>query len=845
MKPISTHRRGRARRVNGASAALLSVWLVAVVMTAIACLSVTVMSLLLAYVAGESQWSKAQKDAVRALERYEHTHAETDYQAFLAHIAVPLADRVGKLEMERPAPDRGVVVDALLKGRIAREDIDGMAWLYRNFRHVPLFSDAVAYWDAGDAYILRLREIGARLHALTHVEGSADGGAAGAIDEIEAVDRQATRAEDGFSRSLDEASHITRDALIVALTTSAVLLLSVVTTFMRRLFARGERLEGELRKSEKLAEVTLASIGDAVIRTDEAGRVTYCNTIAAHMLGRSVAHMHLQPFDTICELRDEASGVRVAPGAQCPRAQRAQGQDDVSQPACYIVRPDGSRLEVDYAATTLRDAQAQVIGVVVVLYDVSAKRKHAAQLVYQATHDELTDLLNRREFERRLESLLAPDAAGAHGYAVMFLDLDQFKIVNDTCGHAAGDELIRRVGATLRACLPDHAVLARLGGDEFGVVLPECATADALEIAGQLCDAVTAIRLPWDGRMLTTGVSIGLVGACACLTSLKEVMKAADVACYMAKENGRNRVHLFSVDDQALSAANAQMEWVARVKTALDDDSLCLYAQPIEPVRRNCARAGERTGDIGGKHRKHDLHDADRALRHDDTHIEVLLRMKDEGGLLVPPARFIEAAERFNLMPAVDRWVIAHAFAALASGCHHARTWSINLSGASLGDEHLFDYIVAQRLRYGISFDRVCFEITETAAITHLHRAIALIDRLRALGCRFALDDFGTGMSSFRYLKHLHVDYLKIDGSFIQGMVHNPVDRAIVQSINQVAHATGKRTIAEFADGAAIVECLADIGVDYVQGYGIGLPAPLDAPEPQRRIARERDALTY
>jgi diguanylate cyclase (GGDEF)-like protein len=833
--------------MNRANAALFSVWLVAVVMTVFACLSVTVMSLLVAYVAGESQWSKAQKDAVRALERYGHTHAERDYQAFLGHIAVPLADRVGKLEMEKPVPDRDAAVDALLKGRIAREDIDGMVWLYRHFRHAPLFSNAVAYWDAGDAYILQLREIGTRLHALTHAEGSADAGADRLIDEIEEVDRQATRAEDGFSRSLDEASHITRDALIFALTISAALLLSVVTTFMRRLFARGEQLEDELRKSEKLAEVTLASIGDAVIRTDEAGRVTYCNTSAAHMLGRSAAHMHLQPFDAICELRDEASGARVAHGAECPRAQGAQVQDG-AQPAYYIVRPDGSRLEVDYTATTLRDAQAHVIGMVVVLYDVSAKRKHAAQLIYQATHDELTELLNRREFERRLAGLLAPDAAGARGYAVMFLDLDQFKIVNDTCGHAAGDELIRRVGATLRACLPDHAVLARLGGDEFGVALPECTTADALEIAGQMCDAVTAIRLPWDGRMLTTGVSIGLVGACACLTSLKEVMKAADVACYMAKENGRNRVHLFSLDDQALSAANTQMEWVARVKTALDDDSLCLYAQPIEPVLRNCTRADGRTDDIGGKHGEHgnhDLHDPDRALRNDDTHIEVLLRMKDEGGALVPPARFVEAAERFNLMPAVDRWVIAHAFAALASGCHDARTWSINLSGASLGDEHLFDYIVAQRLRHGISFDRVCFEITETAAITHLHRAIALIDRLRALGCRFALDDFGTGMSSFRYLKHLHVDYLKIDGSFIQGMVHNPADRAIVQSINQVAHATGKRTIAEFADGAAIVECLADIGVDYVQGYGIGLPEPLDVPEPQRHIARQRNALTY
>jgi diguanylate cyclase (GGDEF)-like protein len=380
--------------------------------------------------------------------------------------------------LNKPAPDRNVVAGALLNGRIASEDVDGMVWLYRHFRQVPVFSDALAYWNAGDRYILQLREIGTRLHALAYSGRPSDAMTPSLVDEIEAVDQQVTHVEDGFSRSLNEASHATRSVLIFALTSLALLLLSVVTSFMRRSFARG-------------------------------------------------------------------------------------AQD-------------------------------------------------AAQLVYQATHDELTDLLNRREFERRLASVLAQRADGAGGYAVMFLDLDQFKIVNDTCGHAAGDELIRQVGATLRASLSDQAVLARLGGDEFGVVLPHCATPDALRIAGRLCEAVAAIRLPWAERTLTTGVSIGLVGSCARLASLKEVMKAADVACYMAKENGRNRVHLFSLDDQALSATNTQMEWVARVKAALDDESLCLHAQRIEPLRR---------GTGGGN-----------VLLAHDTHIEVLLRMKDASG---------------------------------------------------------------------------------------------------------------------------------------------------------------------------------------------------------------------
>jgi EAL domain-containing protein (putative c-di-GMP-specific phosphodiesterase class I) len=342
-------------------------------------------------------------------------------------------------------------------------------------------------------------------------------------------------------------------------------------------------------------------------------------------------------------------------------------------------------------------------------------------------------------------------------------------------------------------------MLARLGGDEFGVVLPHCGIGDAALIAENLRRSVARIRIPWSERMLTTGVSIGLVAIGPTLASTKEAMKAADVACYMAKENGRNRVHVFSADDRDVSAANTQMEWVSRIKAALDHDRFCLYAQQIASLGPDA----------------------------DDTHIELLLRMNDDAGNVVMPATFIGAAERYNLMPAVDRWVIANAFSALANAAHPARTWSINLSGASLSDEQLFDYIVLQRRRHGIALNRVCFEITETAAITHLPKAIVFIDRLRALGCRFALDDFGSGMSSFSYLKHLNVDYLKIDGSFVKGILVSESDRAIVQSINQVAHATGKKTIAEFAENADVIACLADIGVDYVQGYGVDMPHPL------------------
>ena len=928
MHSRSARRPPRAGRTHRSVTALLPLWLMAGVMAAFSCFSVAVMSFLLAYVMGESQWSKGQKDAVHALERYVRIRDETDYREFLGRIAVPLADRTARLEMDKAAPDHAATVAALLEGRIAREDTDGMIWLYRSFGNTPLFSRAVAFWAAGDQYILQLREVGNRLHDLVRAGKADDRAIEALLAQVREIDIRLAPIESGFSLAIDDAAHGTKDALILASTLSAALLLLIFTRHIRRSFSRSERLEAELRANEErlslgfeginaglwdwdmgsnriyhsqwlteqlgygagdrsvdatlfettlhpddlprvrhalvehlsrsveydvefrlkaaeggyvwcrshgkavrdaegkavrmvgclfdvsdrkkaeasahsereLAQLTLASIGDAVFRIDEASRVIYCNQMAGRMLGRAAADMYMKAFDSVCELRHEATGERIASGSKRLTQPGASAGNDVTRDL-YLVRSDGTGLAVDYSVTVMHNEEGVATGAVVVLYDVSAERKHAAELAYQATHDELTDLVNRREFERRLGELLDPGTGDAAEHAVMYLDLDQFKVVNDTCGHTAGDELIRHVSTTLQGCLRHTDTLARLGGDEFGVVLPHCTVTAAVSIAEMLRQAVEGIRLPWSERILTSGVSVGVVGAIAKLASVKEVMKAADVACYMAKEKGRNRVHLFSIDDQELSARRTQMEWVSRVKAALDQNRFCLFAQKIAPLKPGLASGG--------------------------MHLEVLLRMREESGAIVGPAAFLPAAERFNLMPLVDRWVISSAFAELATRAAHGSTWSINLSGASLGDEQLFDFIVEQGQQHGIPFEQVCFEITETAAISNLQDAMALIGRLRKLGCRFALDDFGAGMSSFTYLKHLDVDYLKIDGSFIKGIVDSPLDRAIVHSINEIAHATGKQTIAEFAESESIIDRLRDMGIDYAQGYGIGLPEPL------------------
>ncbi|MBV8667357.1 MAG: EAL domain-containing protein [Burkholderiaceae bacterium] len=563
--------------------------------------------------------------------------------------------------------------------------------------------------------------------------------------------------------------------------------------------------EDKLIEEKELAEITLASIADAVITTDNHGRITYCNRITEQLLEMPRKALMMQSCDAMCRIYADR------PNEALPDLMRPITWLDDAGGAdrnLTLFRPDGTRVPVHKSVAPIAMPGGKTIGAVIVLRDVSEARRHAEQLSYQATHDELTGILNRREYERRLTELLDSENRlskvnkEGRGYAVMYLDLDRFKIINDTCGHAAGDALIRQVATELKSRLRDGDLVGRLGGDEFGIVLPRCGEADACRIAEQLLDTVMNIQFSWCQRQFTIGVSIGVVTSDAGMSTLKEVMNAADSACYMAKEKGRNRVHLFRRDDEDLSVRQTEMEWVSHIKTALKQDRFCLHTQVVKPLHAGI--------DPSGRHQ------------------EVLLRMVDEQGKLVPPSVFIPAAERFDLMPQIDRWVIRHSFKALAElpPEDQPNTLAINLSGASIGDERLLNLIIEQQQETGLALSRICFEITETAAIANLPRAVAFINRLRELGCRFALDDFGVGMSSLNYLKNLPVDYVKIDGSFIREIVDNPIDRAVVESINQIAHAMGKRTIAEYVENEAIIASLKAIGVDFAQGYGIEKPKP-------------------
>lgn len=426
-----------------------------------------------------------------------------------------------------------------------------------------------------------------------------------------------------------------------------------------------------------------------------------------------------------------------------------------------------------------------------------------AQISYQASHDALTGLINRREFERRLEMALQEAEFKRTTHSMLYLDLDQFKVVNDTCGHNAGDALLQQLAITLQARLRQNDVLSRLGGDEFGVLLENCSGEPALRIAEILRQAVSGFRFVWQDKTFSVGVSIGLVTFGGEGLSVSDVFSIVDGACYVSKDLGRNRIHVYSPDDVELAERKGQMNWVGRITQALEENRIVLYRQRIVSLQ-------------GAS---------------DARHYEVLLRMLDEDGRQISPMAFIPAAERYNLMPTIDFWVIRTAFAYYARNCHYQAqgcSLAINLSGATLGEEKLLPYIREQLARFNVPPTAICFEITETTAIAKLALAGKLIGELRQLGCRFALDDFGSGMSSFGYLKNLPVDFIKIDGAFVRNLDSDPIDRAMVEAINNIGHVMGIKTIAEFVETEAVADELRRMGVDYAQGYWIGRPEPMD-----------------
>jgi diguanylate cyclase (GGDEF)-like protein/PAS domain S-box-containing protein len=554
--------------------------------------------------------------------------------------------------------------------------------------------------------------------------------------------------------------------------------------------------EEALFREKESAQITLQSIGDGVITTDAHGQVEYLNPVAESLTGWRIEDaMGLFIDEVFRGFHEETCEPLENPLTVAIR--RAHSIKSVRP--TLLIRRDGNELYIESCASPIRDGAGSVSGGVLVFHDVSESRELNRKLSYHASHDILTGLVNRREFEERLEHALKSARAREASYAICHLDLDQFKIVNDNCGHNAGDALLGQVGALLKSKVRWRDTVSRLGGDEFGILLEACTMDEAMRMAETLREAVRNYRFSWEERTFRMGASIGVVPITADNNDVAAVLSAADAACAAAKEAGRNRIYSFQENDLDLMRRRREMQWAARINNALEEGRFEIFRQMILPLQRN----------------------------EPGMHYELLLRMRDEQGKIISPDQFIAAAERYNITPAIDRWVIENALRWLVSEADEREKLamcSINLSGQSLSDDKFLPFVIDQFHRSGIDGSKICFEITETAAVASFSQANRFIQALKELGCRFALDDFGTGLSSFGYLKHFPVDFLKIDGSFVKELLHDPIDREMVRSINEIGHLTGKQTIAEFAENQEIIDMLRSIGVDYAQGYGVSMP---------------------
>ncbi len=561
-----------------------------------------------------------------------------------------------------------------------------------------------------------------------------------------------------------------------------------------------------LFQEKELWRVTLQSIADGVITTDIEGNVSFVNPIAEIMSGWSNEEARQRRLAEVMQLVDETTKQAIEIPIQ---EWLTTGQEaELASPAVLIQKGRGGEASIELTGSPIRDSQQNIIGSVMVFHDVTKLRTLALQLSHQATHDGLTGLLNRVAFDARVEEAIRSANQSEKQHVLLYIDLDQFKIVNDTCGHPAGDELLIQVTRLLRGSLRESDVLARLGGDEFGVLLLGCPLNMAETIAEKIRKQVEEFRFPRDGTVFRIGASIGVVPILDSGTPLMDLMKAVDSACYVAKEKGRNLVHVSMPDDKDIARQHGQMQWMQRIQRAIEEDEFVLYSQVIKPI------------------------DAD---ANDGRHLELLLRMvENEGsdsGRMIPPSAFLPAAERYHLMPSIDRWVLDKALHILAEPSGKlatVTTCSINLSGQSLTDLKVYDYIHQLLKKTRVDPRRICFEITESSVIANMDLAQQFVSGLRKIGCRFALDDFGSGLSTFDYLKQLEVDYVKLDGSLIRDVATSRVSQAMVHAINYVVHVMGMKSIAEFVESDAIIATVRRLSVDYLQGYAIGRPEPID-----------------
>ena len=557
----------------------------------------------------------------------------------------------------------------------------------------------------------------------------------------------------------------------------------------------------QLQQEKDKAIATLNSIVDAVITTNEEGVIEYKNSAAERLTGVPGNESRGNRIDHIVSFFKEHSTIEIKnPVLECLHT----GEQMTQKIYADMLDRDGTRYTVQVMATPLVRKDGKVFGAVLVLNDVTNIRILSRRLKYQASHDILTKLINRSEFEKRVRSAIVVAQDQAENSAVLYIDLDRFKLINDICGHAAGDELLKQVAKLLRTIVGEKNSVARMGGDEFAVLIEDCYFSQAEKIANKILSDLAAYRFSWNEKTFSVEASIGVAEIKESCDGLTYILNAVDSACYLAKESGRNCIRKYSEGDDTIIERKGQERWIQHFDKALENDDLILYAQPIVPLSND-------------KSKKNAL--------------EVLVRMLDDDGSIIPPNAFLPAVERYDRAYKLDRWIVEQVFKFVSEHKKFIKQLgkcSINLSGQSMAEDDLLPYIQQKAREYKIDSTKICFEITETAAIANLTTAIDLINSLKEEGFLFALDDFGSGLSSFAYLKSLPVDYLKIDGIFVKDMQTDKVNYAMVKAIHDMSAVLDKQTIAEYVENEAVMELLTEIGIDFGQGFYLGKPEPIE-----------------
>jgi len=737
-----------------------------------------------AYIVGESHWSKAQQTAVSALYRYAAHGDPADLARVRQALRVPLGDRAGREALDRRPIDIPAARRGFLEGGNAPADIDRLIRMYRLFARAPYFRESVRLWKQAEVDILHLQALA------DDIERRRRAGRIGAAEirhhqrTLLAMDARLRVAELAFSQSLVDGARFLRGTLTALAVLAFFALAAYALAVMRHTLRRIRRTETEFR-----AAFHQAAVG--MLKLDREGRITQANEVLAQILARPLEELrrgHLQDLLHAEDLHVDADGRPDWARMLEPGERRLR-------------RSDGSSRWVRWSASVITGGDREGERIFAVVEDVSEARELASEIAHQASHDDLTGLINRREIERRLGQITLAVQRQPARHALCFVDLDQLKLVNDTCGHAAGDRFLRQFAHALASQLRGEDWVGRLGGDEFAIFLAHATLEDAERVAQRIHARLAQSAFHWNDRKFGLGCSIGVVEINPDTSDADWLLRAADTACYLAKEEGRNRIRCYRETDEAFARRQTELDWVAHIQLAIAEDRLLLYAQRIKPLR--------------GEER---------------LQYEVLVRMIDHEGRIHGPGYFLPPLERYGQAMMLDRHVLASTLELISRDTRHLLSLDlchVNVSAQSIADP-LFRQFAAEQLdRHPGVANKLCFEITETAVIGNLTDACLFIEAMRARGCRIALDDFGSGLSSFAYLKSLDVDILKIDGAFIRDLGRDNVDLALVRSMAQVGRALGKRTIAEWVENEAAMVRLAEVGIDYAQGYAIHAPMPL------------------